>query len=78
MTPSGPLTAKRRRLMAVEGPNAEIAGATVLTLPLLPRIHGGNPGAPLHGSSAPSRRGRAAGGTLSQRLGWIPVGTLGI
>ena len=57
----GGTLAKRRRLMAVEGPNAEIAGATVLMLPLLPRTHGG----------------RAPGGTLAQRLGWVPVGTLG-
>ena len=55
----------------------ESADATVLML-LLPRIHGGNPGAPLCGRNAPSRRGSGAGGTLAQRLGWVPVGTLGI
>ena len=37
VTPSGPLTAKWRCLTVVKGPNAEIAGAAVLILLLLPR-----------------------------------------
>ncbi len=48
----------------------ESADATVLML-LLPRTHGGNPGAPLCGRNAPSRRGSGAGGEDSPaaRLG---------